>query len=179
MCMPVTTSPFPSTAARRFGIVGESGCGKTTTGKALVKIVKPTSGVIRYEGKDIYRDLDRRASFAFCRKMQIIFQDPFSSLDPRFTVQKIIQEPLDIHRVGTRAERRKRVEELMQEVEMHTEQLTKFPHEFSGGQRQRIGIARALALNPEADRLRRAGIGAGRRHSGAGAEPDARSAGQA
>ena len=132
-----------------FGIVGESGCGKTTTGKALVKIVKPTSGVIRYEGKDIYRDLDRRASFAFCRKMQIIFQDPFSSLDPRCTVQKIIQEPLDIHRVGTRAERRKRVEELMQEVEMHTEQLTKFPHEFSGGQRQRIGIARALALNPE------------------------------
>ena len=132
-----------------FGIVGESGCGKTTTGKALVKIVKPTSGVIRYEGKDIYRDFDRRASFAFCRKMQIIFQDPFSSLDPRFTVQKIIQEPLDIHSVGTRAERRKRVEELMQEVEMHTEQLTKFPHEFSGGQRQRIGIARALALNPE------------------------------
>lgn len=81
--------------------------------------------------------------------MQIIFQDPFSSLDPRFTVQKIIQEPLDIHRIGTPAERRKRVEELMQEVEMHSEQLTKFPHEFSGGQRQRIGIARALSLNPE------------------------------
>ena len=132
-----------------FGIVGESGCGKTTTGKALVKIVKPTSGVIRYEGKDIYRDFNRREAFEFCRKMQIIFQDPFSSLDPRFTVQKIIQEPLDIHRIGTPAERRKRVEELMQEVEMHSEQLTKFPHEFSGGQRQRIGIARALSLNPE------------------------------
>lgn len=132
-----------------FGIVGESGCGKTTTGKALVKIVKPTSGSIRYEGKDIYRDMNRREAFEFCRKMQIIFQDPFSSLDPRFTVQKIIQEPLDIHRVGTLAERRKRVEELMTEVEMRSEQLTKFPHEFSGGQRQRIGIARALTLNPE------------------------------
>lgn len=132
-----------------FGIVGESGCGKTTTGKALVKIVKPTSGVIRYRGKDIYRDLTREEAFAFRRKMQIIFQDPYSSLDPRFTVRRIIQEPLDIHREGTPEDRRQRVEQLMRDVEMRPEQLTKFPHEFSGGQRQRIGIARALALNPE------------------------------
>lgn len=132
-----------------FGIVGESGCGKTTTGKALVKIVKPTSGVICYRGKDIYRDLTREEAFAFRRKMQIIFQDPYSSLDPRFTVRRIIQEPLDIHREGTPEDRRQRVEQLMRDVEMRPEQLTKFPHEFSGGQRQRIGIARALALNPE------------------------------
>ena len=132
-----------------FGIVGESGCGKTTTGKAAVKIVKPTSGVIRYGGKDIYRDFTRKEDFEFRRKLQMIFQDPFSSLDPRFTVGRIIGEPLAIHRVGTRAERQQTVKRLMAEVDMREDQLTKFPHEFSGGQRQRIGIARALALNPE------------------------------
>ncbi|HIT69671.1 MAG TPA: ATP-binding cassette domain-containing protein [Candidatus Aphodomonas merdavium] len=132
-----------------FGIVGESGCGKTTTGKALVKIVRPTSGTIRYGGKDIYKDFTRKEDFAFRRKLQMIFQDPFSSLDPRFTVGRIIGEPLNIHRVGTSAQRRERVIELMHEVDMRPEQMTKFPHEFSGGQRQRIGIARALALNPE------------------------------
>ena len=132
-----------------FGIVGESGCGKTTNGKALVKIAKPISGTVRYAGKDIYKDFSRKEDFDFCRKLQIIFQDPFSSLDPRFTAERIIREPLDIHNVGSKSERHQRVIELMQEVDMREEQLTKFPHEFSGGQRQRIGIARALALNPE------------------------------
>ena len=132
-----------------FGIVGESGCGKTTTGKALVKIVKPTAGTVRYGGKDIYKDFSRKEDFAFRRKLQMIFQDPFSSLDPRFTVGRIIGEPLAIHKAGTPSQRRERVKNLMCEVDMRPDQLTKFPHEFSGGQRQRIGIARALALNPE------------------------------
>ena len=132
-----------------FGIVGESGCGKTTTGKAIVKINKPTGGTIRYKGRDIFGKMRRAESQEMRKKLQIIFQDPFSSLNPRYTVERIIAEPMNIHKIGDRKSRHARVLELMNDVEMRVEQLTKFPHEFSGGQRQRIGIARALALNPE------------------------------
>lgn len=132
-----------------FGIVGESGCGKTTTGKAVVKLVKPTGGKIFYKGQDIYSHVSKKSELEYRRKLQIIFQDPFSSLDPRFTVGRTIGEPLEIHKVGTKQERRERVLELMNEVGLKKEQYTRFPHEFSGGQRQRIGIARALSLQPE------------------------------
>lgn len=132
-----------------FGIVGESGCGKTTTGKSIVKLVKPTGGRIFYQGQDIFAHNSRKEEFAYRKKLQIIFQDPFSSLDPRFTVGRTIGEPLEIHKAGTKAERRDRVYQLMDEVGLKREHFTRFPHEFSGGQRQRIGIARALALQPE------------------------------
>lgn len=129
--------------------MGESGCGKTTTGKAIVKLVKPTGGKIFYQGRDIYARATKAEELAYRRKLQIIFQDPFSSLDPRFTVGRTIGEPLEIHRLGSKTERRDRVLELMDEVGLKREHFTRFPHEFSGGQRQRIGIARALSLRPE------------------------------
>ena len=132
-----------------FGIVGESGCGKTTTGKAIVKLVTPTGGRIFYQGRDIFEHTTKKEELAYRRKLQIIFQDPFSSLDPRFTVGRTIGEPLAIHQAGSKAERTERVYELMDEVGLKREHFTRFPHEFSGGQRQRIGIARALALQPE------------------------------
>lgn len=132
-----------------FGIVGESGCGKTTTGKAILKLVKPTGGTIRFRGRDIYQKTTRKEELEFRKKLQIIFQDPFSSLDPRFTVGKTIGEPLEVHKIGTKKERIERIYELMDEVGLKREQFTRFPHEFSGGQRQRIGIARALCLQPE------------------------------
>ncbi len=132
-----------------FGIVGESGCGKTTTGKAIVKLVTPTGGKIFYRDRDIYDHPSKAEEFSYRRKLQIIFQDPFSSLDPRFTVGRTIGEPLEIHKMGTKAERKERIYELMNEVGLKKEQFTRFPHEFSGGQRQRIGIARALSLQPE------------------------------
>lgn len=132
-----------------FGIVGESGCGKTTTGKAILKLVKPTAGTIRFNGRDIYGKTSRAEELEFRKKLQIIFQDPFSSLDPRFTVGKTIGEPLEVHKIGTKEERTARIYELMDEVGLKREQFTRFPHEFSGGQRQRIGIARALCLRPE------------------------------
>ena len=130
-----------------FGIVGESGCGKSTTGHAIVGLLKATAGDILYEGESLVNSkgaLSRERA----KKLQIIFQDPYSSLDSRFTVGRCIREPLDVHKIGTREERNARVEELMREVGLNHEQITRYPHEFSGGQRQRIGIARALALNP-------------------------------
>ncbi|MCI6960235.1 MAG: ATP-binding cassette domain-containing protein [Oscillospiraceae bacterium] len=130
-----------------FGIVGESGCGKSTTGHAIVGLLKATSGDILYEGESLVQGKNA-LSRERAKKLQIIFQDPYSSLDSRFTVGRCIREPLDVHQIGTRAEREARVEELMQEVGLNHEQITRYPHEFSGGQRQRIGIARALALNP-------------------------------
>lgn len=130
-----------------FGIVGESGCGKSTTGHAIVGLLKATSGDILYEGESLVQGKNA-LSRERAKKLQIIFQDPYSSLDSRFTVGRCIREPLDVHQIGTRAERDARVEELMQEVGLNHEQITRYPHEFSGGQRQRIGIARALALNP-------------------------------
>jgi oligopeptide/dipeptide ABC transporter, ATP-binding protein, C-terminal domain len=131
-----------------FGIVGESGCGKSTTGHAIVGLLKTTAGEIELSGESILNDR-KRCSKEMAKKIQIIFQDPYSSLDPRFTVGRCIREPLDEHGVGTKEERTETVKELMAEVGLNTEQITRYPHEFSGGQRQRIGIARALALNPE------------------------------
>lgn len=131
-----------------FGLVGESGCGKSTTGHTIVGLLKATSGDITFNGESILDD-KKRYSKEMAKKIQIIFQDPYSSLDPRFTVGRCIEEPLDEHKTGTREDRKNLVKKLMNEVGLNSEQITRYPHEFSGGQRQRIGIARALALNPE------------------------------
>lgn len=132
-----------------FGIVGESGCGKTTTGKAVVRLLQPTGGEILFDGHRINGKISRKDGRAFSRNIQLIFQDPYSSLDPRFTVGRLIAEPLVVHHEGSAAERREKVLKLMEDVGLTKEQYSKFPHEFSGGQRQRIGVARSLALNPK------------------------------
>lgn len=130
-----------------LGLVGESGCGKTTLGRTILKLYKPTSGTIVFNGEEID---DKESLKHYRQKSAIVFQDPYSSLDPRMTVEDIIAEPLDINKAyKTVDERHKRVLELMRMVGMSSEQATRYAHEFSGGQRQRIGIARALALNPE------------------------------
>ncbi|MDR1205109.1 MAG: ATP-binding cassette domain-containing protein [Peptococcaceae bacterium] len=138
---------FTVCEGQTFGIVGESGCGKTTTGKMIVKLLTPSEGSILYEGKDIFR-LSRKDQAEMKKKIQIIFQDPYSSLDPRFTCGRLIAEPLAIHRIGGADARREKVLELMADVGLGSDVYGRFPHEFSGGQRQRIGVARALALNP-------------------------------
>ena len=133
---------------RTLGLVGESGCGKSTLGRAVLRLQDPTSGEIWLNGKNLM-DLSADQLKAERRQMQIIFQDPYASLSPRRTVAQSIQEPLDVHRIGTQRERQKQVEELLDVVGLRKQVLSRYPHEFSGGQRQRIGIARALALNPE------------------------------
>ncbi len=132
-----------------LGLVGESGCGKSTAGRTILRLYEPTAGSVRFEGTDIYK-LSPRKMKAMRRDMQMIFQDPYASLNPRFTVMDIIGEALDIHGLaGSRQERKKRVEELLDMVGLKSEHASRYPHEFSGGQRQRIGIARALAVNPK------------------------------
>jgi oligopeptide/dipeptide ABC transporter ATP-binding protein len=131
-----------------LGLVGESGCGKSTVGRTLLKLLEPTDGKIIVRGADI-TGLDREEMLPYRRQMQMIYQDPYASLNPRMSAGEIVGEPLAIHRVGTPAERRERVEYLFDRVGLRPETLDRFPHEFSGGQRQRIGIARALALSPE------------------------------
>jgi oligopeptide/dipeptide ABC transporter ATP-binding protein len=131
-----------------LGIVGESGCGKSTLGRTLLQLLKPTAGKIEFDGNDVGA-LGPRALRALRRQMQMIFQDPFASLDPRLKVGSIVAEPLVIHRIGDRASRRKAVAELLETVGLETAAAERYPHEFSGGQRQRIGIARALALRPK------------------------------
>lgn len=131
-----------------LGLVGESGCGKSTTGRTILRLIEPTDGAIYFEGQDI-TNLDKSAMRALRREMQIIFQDPYASLNPRMTVGSIIGEPLEIHKIAKGAEKEERVASLLQKVGLRAEDMRKYPHEFSGGQRQRIGIARALALNPK------------------------------
>jgi len=132
-----------------LGLVGESGCGKSTTGRLILRLIEPTSGAVWFEDKNVTA-LDRRQLLALRRDMQIIFQDPFASLNPRMTVGAIIGEALIIHRLArTQREREDRVVDLLETVGLRADHIRRFPHEFSGGQRQRIGIARALAVSPK------------------------------
>ena len=130
-----------------FGLVGESGSGKTTTGRCLLRLIEPTSGSVRFRGENVLEFPKRRLREAR-RDMQIVFQDPYSSLNPRMRAEEIVEEPLIIHKLGARTQRRMRVEELFGLVGLNTAHLQRYPRELSGGQRQRIGLARALALNP-------------------------------
>jgi ABC-type oligopeptide transport system ATPase subunit len=138
---------FAIAEGETFGLVGESGSGKTTTGRCLLRLIEPTSGVVRFRGENI-RSYPRERLRQARREMQIVFQDPYSSLDPRMRARQIVEEPLIIHGLGNRAARRDRVAELFTLVGLDHAHLGRYPHEFSGGQRQRIGLARALALNP-------------------------------
>ena len=130
-----------------LGLVGESGCGKTTTGRTMLQLYRPTSGTVYFEGENLV-DMKGERLRHQRRKMQVIFQDPYASLNPRMTVGRIIREPLEVHNVGSVKERQDRVQELLRLVGLNPHFVSRYPHEFSGGQRQRIGVARALALNP-------------------------------
>lgn len=132
-----------------FGLVGESGCGKSTTGRTVVRLNKPTAGSVTFEGHDLFAKMNRQQNMDLTQKIQIIYQDPYSSLDPRFTVGRCIEEPLIVHHMGNKEERRARVLQLMHDVGLREEVYTRYPHEFSGGQRQRIGLARTLILDPK------------------------------
>lgn len=139
---------FTLASGETLGLVGESGCGKSTTGRTILRLIEPTDGELYFEGQNI-TELDKSAMRALRREMQIIFQDPYASLNPRMTVGSIIGEPLEIHKIAKGSEKEERVALLLQKVGLRAEDMRKYPHEFSGGQRQRIGIARALALNPK------------------------------
>ena len=139
---------FSIEKGRILGIVGESGCGKSSMGRTILKVHEPTSGQIIFDGVDI-TGLSNRKMFPYRKKMQMIFQDPYASLNPRFTVGEIIEEPMIIHNMGTAHERKVIVQELIETVGLKPDHIRRYPHEFSGGQRQRIGIARTLALRPE------------------------------
>ena len=133
-----------------LGLVGESGCGKSTTGKAIIKLNDITDGAIEYDGKDIHQIRKRKERLKFNKKIQMIFQDPYASLNPRLKVMDIVAEGIDIHKLASsQRDRKKRVYDLLETVGLGKEHANRYPHEFSGGQRQRIGIARALIMNPK------------------------------
>jgi peptide/nickel transport system ATP-binding protein len=131
-----------------LGIVGESGCGKSTLARVIMRLIDPTSGTVRFDGQDLTHLSDREMR-PYRREIQMIFQDPYASLNSRKRVGAIVAEPLEVHKIGTDAERKRRVQDLLDVVGLNPEHYNRFPHEFSGGQRQRIGVARALALNPK------------------------------
>jgi oligopeptide transport system ATP-binding protein len=139
---------FDILAGETLGLVGESGCGKSTVGRCLLRLHEPTSGEVVFEGRNVI-GLPNRELQSMRREMQIIFQDPYASLNPRLKVRSIISEPLKIHGIGDKAEQNARVDDLLTRVGLDPKYAERYPHEFSGGQRQRIGIARALALNPK------------------------------
>jgi len=131
-----------------LGLVGESGCGKTTAGRTILRLLEPTGGDVQFEGRSVF-ELDKGEVRQMRRNMQIVFQDPFGSLNPRMTVGSIVGEPLAVHKVANRKERKEIVKELLEKVGLSADAINRYPHEFSGGQRQRIGIARAIALKPK------------------------------
>ncbi|MCX7694756.1 MAG: dipeptide ABC transporter ATP-binding protein [Caloramator sp.] len=139
---------FTINKGETLGLVGESGCGKTTCGRTIIKLYEPTDGNIIYDGVDIAKFSDKQM-LDYRKKMQMIFQDPYASLDPRMTVGDIIGEAIDIHKLMGSKEREERIQYLLNRVGLNSEHASRYPHEFSGGQRQRIGIARALAVQPE------------------------------
>jgi len=139
---------FQILAGETLGLVGESGCGKSTVGRCLLRLIEPTSGEVNFHGRDIL-SLDKKDLRQIRREMQIIFQDPYASLNPRMKIGDIVAEPLVIHNEGTKSERRDRVAQLLRRVGLDPDYMNRYAHEFSGGQRQRIGVARSLALNPK------------------------------
>ena len=139
---------FSIRPGKTLGVVGESGCGKSTTGRAILRLIEPTAGSVRFEGQDILA-LNKEEMRRMRQKMQIIFQDPYSSIDPRMTISDIIEEPLKLHKLcGSRTEREDRVDRMMETVGIASRLVNSYPHELDGGRRQRVGIARALILNP-------------------------------
>lgn len=144
----VSDIDFTIQAGQTFGLVGESGCGKSTTGRLVLRLMDPTSGVVKFEGEDIFSASKARVR-ELRKKMQIVFQDPYASLNPRMTIGAIVSEPFHVHKIGDKKERLDMAAALLEKVGLGSESLNRYPHEFSGGQRQRVGIARAIALNPK------------------------------
>ena len=144
----VTDVSFEIMPGETFGLVGESGCGKSTTGRTIMRLNKPTAGKVFFQGRDI-ASMSKKELKDMRRDMQFIFQDPYASLNPRMTIGEIVSEPMTIHGIGTKEERLERVRELLDVVGLNPEHINRYPHEFSGGQRQRVGIARAFILRPK------------------------------